>query len=378
LNAALSFKRKFHIKKFKMPDTYSEGVEHADFMQLLNKLESRDITGNEAVKQVEELLAKCYEEQALWYSRVIKKDLRISVDVKLANKAGAQIPHFDVMLATDITKCNKVESIFESDCFISPKLDGYRCIAICENGNVSLMSRNGTEYENFPTIKNALIHIAKLGNYVLDGEIMSDNFNSMQQTAFASKRRTSVGDVVFHVFDILPLSEWSSKEFKLTKSARIAMLSEVLKNSPTNRVVEVAHKRVKSLDDAMQFHNAFVARGYEGGMVLPNIPYYLGRKANSLLKIKDMKSQDCTVVGTYEGTGRNKGKLGGLTVIQENGKRCDVGTGFNDRDRSDIWSGKEDVKGRIIEVKYQELSKDGVMRFPVFIRWRDAGDGVKR
>jgi ATP-dependent DNA ligase len=347
-------------------------------MQLLNQLENKEITGKKAIAATEDFLKYCNSLQRKWYSRVIKKDLRINVDVKLANSAGAQIANFDVMLATDIAKCKNPDKILEEGCFISPKLDGYRCIAICENGKVHLMSRNGTEYDNFPSIKNALMYLAKKGNFVLDGEIMSDDFNSMQKTAFASKRGTAVGDVVFHVFDIIPYEEWMSKDFKLKKSERIALLDQTFVNYPTNKIQIVANKRVRSLEEAMQYHSAFVARGYEGAMVLPNIPYYTGRKSNSLLKIKDMVTQDCTVVGMYEGTGRNAGRLGGLHVIQENGKACDVGIGFTDRDRDDIWLGKENVSNRVIEVKYQELSKDGIMRFPCFVRWRDSGDGNKR
>lgn len=377
-SAALSFKRKFYIKKFKVPKKPGEGLTHSEFIGLLRQLENREVVGNAAIELVESTLKKANELQLKWYPRVIKKDLKAGFDVKLANAVGMQIPHFDVMLATDVWGCKRIDDVFSQTCFVSPKLDGYRCIAVCENGTITLLSRNGTEYENFPSIKNSLMYLAKKGNYVLDGEIMSDDFSSMQKTAFASKRGTAVGDVVYHVFDAVELNEWSSQDFKTSKLDRINLVNQLFKDIPTNRVVPVAHKRVKSLDEAMQFHSAFVARGYEGAMLIPNIPYYFGRKANSLMKMKTMHTMDCRVVGKYEGTGRNEGRLGGLHVIQENGNKCDVGVGFTDRDREDIWSGKENVDGRIIEVKYQELSKDGIMRFPTFVRWRDSGDGVKR
>ena len=87
-----------------------------------------------------------------------------------------------------------------------------------------------------------------------------------------------------------------------------------------------------------------------------------------------MVSMDCVVTGRYEGEGKHNGSLGGLTVTQENGETCDVGSGFNDQDRSYLWSMPlDDLVGRICEVKYQDLTGDNIMRFPVFKRWRDNG-----
>jgi ATP-dependent DNA ligase len=63
--------------------------------------------------------------------------------------------------------------------------------------------------------------------------------------------------------------------------------------------------------------------------------------------------------------------LGGYVVTQENGKQCEVGSGIIDTERSAIWKDREAVVGRTIEVKYQELTPDGIMRFPTFIRFRN-------
>ena len=107
-------------------------------------------------------------------------------------------------------------------------------------------------------------------------------------------------------------------------------------------------------------------------MVLPvDCPYYNGRKANKLMKIKDMKTMDCRIINVQEGEGKHLRRMGKIEVIQENGNVCFVGTGFSDREREEIWENREVTIGRIVEVQYQEFSKLGTMRFPVFLRWRD-------
>ena len=115
----------------------------------------------------------------------------------------------------------------------------------------------------------------------------------------------------------------------------------------------------------------YAEQGYEGAMVLPDIPYYKGKKSNRLLKFKTMLSMDCIVTGMYEGGGKYEGMMGGLNLKQEDSKLCDVGSGFSDEEREYIWQNKEEIAGKIAEIKYQELTPDGIMRFPIFLRWRN-------
>ena len=53
---------------------------------------------------------------------------------------------------------------------------------------------------------------------------MSDDFQAMQQSAFASVRGTSVGDVKYHVFGLIPVSEWDLNEFEISTTVRLNSL----------------------------------------------------------------------------------------------------------------------------------------------------------
>ena len=142
-----------------------------------------------------------------------------------------------------------------------------------------------------------------------------------------------------------------------------------------DNIVEVEQGYVNSVAVCEAMEKKYIGDGYEGAMVLPDIPYYKGKKSNKLLKFKTMLSMDCRVGGMYEGTGKYVGTMGGLNLIQEDGKHCDVGSGFTDEERDYIWQNKEKIVDRIAEIKYQELTPDGIMRFPIFLRWRDSGSG---
>jgi DNA ligase-1 len=379
LDAALNFRRKFFVKKFNISE--ATPLHNRDmfniFMSLLRQLEVREITGGAAVAAVEDFFFLCSDMERKWYARVLRKNLRAGFGLTEANKAGFGIPDFDVMLAKDGKDCKNLQKIVSEGVYVSPKLDGYRCIAVCAYGEVQLYSRNGTIYENFPTIIETLETLCKDSSFVLDGEIMSDDFNAMQQTAMSSKSKKSVGDVKYYVFGWVSSDEWNSDNFKMLTKQRLADLETWFyeidsgpDHCPANLIM-VEQKLVYKVEDIMKAEVDFMAKGYEGAMVLPNIPYYRGRKTNKLMKFKTMHSMDCKVVGLYEGEGRHVGRMGGLKLIQENGKTCDVGSGFTDEDREVIWNDPSCAVGRILEVKYQDLTPDGIMRFPVALKWRN-------
>jgi DNA ligase-1 len=372
LDASLNFFRKFYINKFDISEQAIIEIDfHDEFLALLNKLEKRTITGNTAKSCVETFLNKCSDRQQDIYARVLRKDLRAGFSIDTAAEFFP-IPTFDVMLATDGKKCKKLNKIISAGVFVSPKLDGYRCLAVIDNGEVTLYSRNGSEFNNFPSIKESLAKSFIGQSLVLDGEIMSDDFQAMQKTAFADKRGTTVGDVKYHVFDYLTLDEWESSNFLLEKSKRLVYLKDRAKKFGPE-VVAVSQELTWELKRVLELEVEYMSQGFEGAMVLPNIPYYRGRSSNKLMKFKTMLTQDCSIIGMYEGEkgSRLEGLMGGLELMQENGVKCECGTGFSDEDRQKFWEHKDRQIGRIAEVKYQELSKDGVMRFPVFIRFRD-------
>lgn len=377
LNAALNFFRKYHIAKWDDISPTSETPllnGHTMLMELLSKLEKRELTGNAAKSAVENFMGQCNTYQQEWYSKVLKKDLKIGVSVDTAAKYF-DIPTFDVMLATDGKKCKKIDEIISKGVYASPKLDGYRCFAIIRDGEATLYSRNGSVYKNFPSIKASLEKLASdpsIGDLILDGEIMSDDFQSMQQSAFASKRGTTVGDVKFFIFDTLDLREWDSNKFKESKSDRVSRLNNIALDFDDNLLL-VDQDLVTDKQQVLDLEVQYMALGYEGVMIVPNIPYYKGRKSNKLMKFKTMKSQDCEIVGFYEGTQgtKHEGRMGGIVVKQENGLQCECGSGFSDDDRDYMWNNKDEFLGRKVEIKYQELTNHDIMRFPIFMRFRD-------
>ncbi len=101
----------------------------------------------------------------------------------------------------------------------------------------------------------------------------------------------------------------------------------------------------------------------------PRSQYEVGR-SSSLLKVKSFKDAEARVVGHLPGAGRHAGRLGALACELDDGTRFSVGTGLSDEER-----GAPPPIGAWITFRYQELSDDGVPRFPSYVGVRI--DGVR-
>lgn len=116
----------------------------------------------------------------------------------------------------------------------------------------------------------------------------------------------------------------------------------------------------------------------EGIMINLDTPYECKRTKN-LIKVKKFYTYDLRVTGVEEGTGRNSGKLGAV-IVNFKGNDVRVGSGFNDDQRVNYWQHPELIIGRVIEVKYKEVTKNKQgtesLQFPVFIRVREEGKDV--
>ena len=97
-------------------------------------------------------------------------------------------------------------------------------------------------------------------------------------------------------------------------------------------------------------------------------PYCFGRDY-SVMKFKAFFDADVPIIGLKEGTGKHQGKLGSF-LVDYKGVSVSVGSGLNDELREKLW-GDPAIIGRIIEVRYQEETPDGSLRFPTFVCFRN-------
>ena len=103
--------------------------------------------------------------------------------------------------------------------------------------------------------------------------------------------------------------------------------------------------------------------GGEGIMLRKSQSLYEGKRSSTLLKVKTFSDAEAVVIGYESGKGKYEGSIGALKVRNEEGKLFKLGSGLTDQDRLD-----PPKIGSKVTYKFQELSKDGIPRFPTYFR----------
>ena len=281
------------------------------------------------------------------------------------------------------------------------KLDGYRMRAACQDGEPMLYSRKGLDYtESFPEIARAVKAIPFEG-VILDGELVvtneagHPNFNMLQARAklgAREARRAAIeAPATLYVFDLLAFAGYDLRKLPLVKRKEI--LRTVLPETGPLRYSEHFEKNGEAL------YEQVMKLGLEGIMAKKaDSPYRTGRSGD-WLKIRADRIDDFVVVGFTKGKGARSG-FGSLHVAAYAGAKlvyCGrAGSGFTGSQLDEISRqlqalvrntppcepprGGQLPKGAdhawvepalVCDVRYKEMTKDGLLRQSVFLRFRD-------
>ena len=99
----------------------------------------------------------------------------------------------------------------------------------------------------------------------------------------------------------------------------------------------------------------------------------LGAVAKTFARRLRPKRSLAGIEGFVEGTGKHEGKLGSV-IVTFDGVQVQVGSGFSDELRGQIWADQQSFLGRTVEIRYQEVTPDGSLRFPTFKCFRNDRD----
>jgi DNA ligase-1 len=387
---ALDGFRTFGLKQVPKATKDGPGLSWERFAYVVDKLEKRELTGNDMRKTVDHLCETAKVEQWNdWYRRILIKDLRCGVTHKTINKhSKIKVPVFECMLADD---SKKHEKKMTGEVLVEPKLDGVRVVVICDvdKDEVKLFSRNGKELSNFPKILQQFDEMLDQmpESMVFDGEVMSDDFQTLMREIHR-KGGAKTDDAVLNVFDCLPLEDFKEGACSTTLIDRKKILDNYHFGSNI-RLVENVKINLSEEDGQKQFadyNKLCIDKGYEGIMVKPVNGIYECKRSSLWLKVKPFIEVSLTVKDVEEGTGRNVGKLGALIVEgKDDGKfiKTNVGSGLTDTDRETFWKAKDKLIGQIVEVRADQItqnqdSKDEwSLRFPRFLRFRGFEIGEK-
>ena len=250
-------------------------------------------------------------------------------------------------------------------CFIQPKLDGYRMIY--HDGKC--LSRQNKE---FAIIKNTELfrELTSIDeNLVLDGELYLHGGSFEKLGVLRKKSPTgqdfkNLEDIEYHVYDLIQ----EEKTFR----ERRAHLEKIIGRGGFKKIKYVQTESIQHEQDIQTWHSFFIKNQYEGSILRNSDGFYRCRyRSTDLLKHKDFMDDEFPIIDyTHEidtsGDGSHlivwvcKTKEGNEFSVRPKGSHIERKKLFQECQSGHF----EGYKGRMLWVKFFELTDRNVPRFP--------------
>jgi len=340
-----------HINKTGIgPEIFSEikvGTTNVTLEQLIQKFDTASKVSSSIEKRtILSTITLTQKEKDFIGRSLYSINGNLNLGIKIPRSGSGITDTISVMLAA-----NKPFDLESS--IIEEKFDGHRCLARRIDDKIILQSRNSKPM-TVERVSSGLMDILP-NNTIVDGEIVAADgqFQSL---------KIHGNDVGYQIFDCLYLEGNNIMDRPLTYRREKLESIDLLNNHPINISDILDFNNMEDLDRWIE------ETGSEGVMAKDPYGIYAPGKRD-WIKHKLTRDINAQIVGMMEGNGKRKGTLGALQVIPEGlSEITKVGTGFSDSEL-DMITGKINRNEKLnCVIKYQNITKDGKLRFPVFAR----------
>jgi ATP-dependent DNA ligase len=165
----------------------------------------------------------------------------------------------------------------------------------------------------------------------------------------------------YHVFDIVDTTS------TLSQDERFEILDQLPSSS---RVINAERSVIYSLEEMSNFYSYFADQTFEGVILRSRDCIYINKRSLQLRKYKEFMDEEFEIVGVYHDPGVDRTQFSWKCVMKDGTEFKAKPTGSEAEKR--IWyDNQDDYIGEMLTVRYQELSDDGIPRFPRGIEIRN-------
>ena len=362
-------------------EEYSEKYNF-NFMSLCEYLNNTVAVTNDMLSVIGRFLLNLTQEELPWVEQLLTRSTRLGVTSTTVNKVITDlIPTWEVQQAYKYEDGMLEEG---TEFWLTQKLNGVRATFV----DGKLYARSGEEYKGLDSIVTTLKTLSSLYNgLVFDGEltlIQDNNLNKVSDNE-AFRIATGIinsdsddknGKIRLTVFDCLHEKEFYGEKTTNYSGRRYFLNELAILIGDTVSDVKILPVLYHGTDQSQidTLLDKMVVEDKEGLMLNLDVPYQRKRH-KGILKIKRFFTMDLKIVSVEEGTGKYENQLGAICV-DFSGNTVKVGSGFTDYQREWMWEHKDELIGKLAEVKYKEISTNKTtglksLQFPVFVQLRE-------
>jgi len=260
------------------------------------------------------------------------------------------------------------------------KFDGVRCLAIPQaDGSVRLMSRTGKTWTHLHHLQSQIEALNLDSNMVLDGEVYSDTLTFEDATGLVRRQTLKPGDeekmkqIDYRLYDAILLDNPNATF--LDRYSKLAALFPPASSTEGRRMghlVLTENFPLRNREDLLALHRQFTTDEDFEGVMVRNLhgTYDINKRSKHLQKFKEFQDAEYKIVGYNEASGDWQGTPIWICEMAD-GRQFNV-TPTGDRpSRIEMFNNIEDYMGKLLTVKFFELTADGVPRHGVGLAIRD-------
>ena len=341
---------------------------------LLRDLSNREATGGLARELVKLELMSLTEESGDLLLRILAKDLRAGITVKLINEARpGTLPSFPYMRCSLPKDVDLGSFPWEIGVYSQEKADGmFVNINLVGTDDASMYTRVGQPLD-FSKMRRPLEDMLEKLPHGMQyhGEVVvfrgggpmhrKESNGVMNRILKGGSFESGTYPVVF-LWDAIPLDCVKDKGSCLVPyGLRFKTLIDRIGGDRRTTAVRLISTRVvNSYEEAKKHFEEMVESGKEGTIFKSPDAIWRDGTSRQQVKMKLEKEADLRVVGISAGTGKNQETFGSLICQTEDGLLVVGVSGFTDEERREIF-GKYDTewKDAIVAVKYNSVISSG-------------------
>lgn len=328
----------------------------------------------DGLKQTEKIIVEAKSNRTLFEQALLEIQSRYNKKYREGYRTPDDKPPLKGPMLAQKYVYNKTKLSFPVG--VTVKLDGIRCLVRYDD-KVYYRSRNNKDYNHLDMFDNDIkLFLSFLQpNIEIDGEMFSEHLNFNKIASIFRKEVNTDSDSIkenikYYIFD-------SNEDFPYEQRWKrlLDAYTQYLDKDNNNMIVLLNTMWASSHQDIQKIHDKAIENGFEGSMIrkcyfsdktdagYERSLYQPGRRTN-ILKYKNMIDEEATIEKIISGKGREAGKaLLGVRDIRNNFFFVRPSYPFAEREK--WYNDPSLVLGKQITIVYQELSEDGVPRFPV-------------
>lgn len=288
---------------------------------------------------------------------------------------------------------------FDDGVYIQPKLDGIRCLAQNTPSGVVLLTKSGKQQVWLSHIRKELSSIFSIyPNIILDGEMYAETIRGIaekkgkkytyrpsEMNELNDEQRFDVisgavrpvrnephpleQELSYYIFDIADQTKDQDERFKILKT---------IFNNPAvkkcSHLKMVPTRSITFIEDITEIHDEYAQEGYEGVVLRArDLMYESGKRSMKMRKYKYFIDEEMAIVDLTCDPGVPNEQFTWVCekVVGGEVKNVSVKPRGTKAMKLNWYENKDEYIGKLLTVKYQRSSANGIPLFPVGKAIRD-------